>query len=95
MAHLFEQNLHVDPWDARWSRLISPYTVISSYSDPVIVYVCLFPGSWGCIAHKVSEIGDGVWKLGEDLGPIQVIHVCTHEWWVARSLAWLMMGAAC
>ena len=64
--------------------MICPHTVVSSYSDPENVYVCLVSGSWGCIVCKVSDIGDGMWKLCEDRGSIRVIHVCTHEWWVAQ-----------
>ena len=46
--------------------------------------MCLCSGSWGCIVCKVSDIGDGMWKLCEDRGSIREIHVCTHEWWVAQ-----------
>ena len=65
LQHLFEENLHLDPWDAWWSRLVPQHSLVRSNTDPEKLYVCLFAGTWGCIVAKVDEVGDGIFKLAK------------------------------
>ena len=80
LQHLFEENLHLDPWDAWWSRLVPQHSLVRSNTDPEKLYVCLFAGTWGCIVAKVDEVGDGIFKLANVRGSLQVVHLFSHDW---------------